>query len=79
MIAKFRVSRVEDNGYTTREGVYVKHSETLYMHPVCGPENLEWAKATPGGSVVLTIENKDLFGKHPVDSHYLTTFQQVEK
>lgn len=50
------------------------YGETIKLHPVHSgsPENEQWSKYTPSGSLDLTITNPDAFGKmQPGDEFFL--------
>lgn len=53
--------------------------ETVHLHPVFGdcPENKEWSKFTPGGSVELQISNPPARGKFEVGKEYFADFTPV--
>lgn len=66
IVAKFRC-----NGVTRWEN----GGETVKMAPVYGQGNEEWAKATPFGSLEMTIDNPRAQGQIEPGRDYLVTIE----
>lgn len=73
--AKFKCRLVETVGAGENE------SQQVYLDVVTSdsPENKEWSKYTPSGSVHLGITNKDSFGKFTTGKEYFADFEEVKE
>lgn len=64
--AKFYVSKVE--------------GQQVSMYPVCrGVENREWASATPGGNLMMSISNPEALAQFTAGEEYSLTFTHAPK
>ena len=75
VIAKFRViARTESVGYADGTG---KTQESVKLSAVGGPENENWSKWTPSGSIEMTITNPAALDQFKVGGHVMVTFEPV--
>ncbi len=76
--AKLRVEeknqRAKWDGKPGEEG-----DHTVKLRPVGGPGNEEWSKATPAGSVELTITNPAALSFFVLGGEYVATFTRVDE
>lgn len=88
--AKFRCSTVTDIVYDEWDheakkhtGRKVKGSEQVSLHAVYASSesdpNKSWAKATPSGSLLMSIDNPAAWGAFKPDHEYILTFEEVPK
>lgn len=75
VIAKFRVvSRTESAGYGNEPG---KTQESVKLSAVSGPENEQWSKWTPSGSIEMAITNPAALDQFKVGEHVMVTFEPL--
>lgn len=81
--AKMRCNSVAEGKSSVNEaGEGTKYSETVYLTAVYGQDgsaNASWAKATPNGSVCLTIDNPDAWGQFKVGGYYFVDFCETSE
>lgn len=82
MRAKLRVTKVEayknDNGETVQETVTMMPVTSKPFDANGENEDNSFARWTPCGSVSLTINNPNLFGKHSQDQTFYADFTPAE-
>ncbi len=75
VVGKFRVSsRTEYAGYASEPG---KTQESVKLMAAAGPENKQWAAATPAGTIEMTITNKAALDQFLVGEYVMVTFEPI--
>ncbi len=75
VVAKFRViSRTESAGYANEPG---KTQESVKLMAAAGPENENWSKWTPSGTIDMTITNKAALDQFLVGEYVMVTFEPI--
>lgn len=79
--AKFRVHNVSSYEAINAEGEKAKYAERVQMSPVYSDdktsENYSFSKATPAGSIELSINNPAAFGSFIEGAEYYIDFTPV--
>lgn len=73
--AKFYVYTASSTSYYP--GKKAPDQTTVKLHAASGPGNEEWAQATPGGSLELTISNPDAYRQFEVGQYVMLTLEPV--
>ncbi len=80
MRAKMRCDAITENRQGAEGTPSEKYAETVMLSPVYGVDgsaNAEWSKATPSGSLTMTITNPEAWGKLKAGAFYFVDLTEA--